>query len=114
MSDPKSPLGLASSDLFNIALLIATLILLGVGGVILYSIMRFRGRSGEDAPIQDFGNRRLEIAWTLGPALVLAVMAVFTWQALSQQEVDASKSAAEENRPPDLWVIGHQWWWEFR
>jgi cytochrome c oxidase subunit 2 len=83
-----------------------------VGYVVLYSIFRFRARPGDGEAHQDFGNRRLEIAWTLGPALILAVITVFTAQALAKQEVDTSRPP--DKQQPDLWVIGHQWWWEFR
>src|SRR4051794_19874920 len=113
MSDPKSPFGLDSSNLFNVSLLISFLILLGVGGVVLYSILRFRARPGEDEPPQDFGNRRLEIAWTLFPALVLVVITAFMVPALARQEVDTYPPETIQGNP-DIWVIGHQWWWEFR
>src|SRR3954463_1965761 len=113
MSDPKSPFGLDSSNLFNVSLLISFLILLGVGGVVLYMIFRFRARPGEGEPEQEEGNRRLEIAWTLAPALVLAVITAFTIPALAQQEVDTYPPETVKV-DPDIWVIAHQWWWEFR
>jgi len=113
MSDPQSPLGLDSSNLFHVALIISTLIVLGVGGVVLYSIFRFRGRPGEEAPQQDFGNRRLEIAWTVAPALLLAIITFFTIPALARIEVDTSR-AADGSEPAFVHVIGHQWWWEVR
>src|SRR5690348_5997228 len=110
MSDPQSEFGLASSDLFHISLIISTLIVLGVGGLVLYMIVRFRARPGEEDPAPDFGNRRLEIAWTIGPALLLAAITIFTIPALARIEVDTSKQT-DGSQQPDLQVIGHQWWW---
>ncbi|HMA35212.1 MAG TPA: cytochrome c oxidase subunit II [Chloroflexia bacterium] len=112
MPDPQSPLAQASIDLFNGALLISTLIVLGVGGLLAYMMVRYRARSGAGEPTPDFGNHKLEIAWTIAPAILLTVIAVFTFPALRAQEVDTSKAAG--GGTPDLIVIGHQWWWEIR
>ena len=112
MPDPQSALARSSTDLFNVALLISTLIVLGVGALIVYMIVRFRARADTAEPEPDYGNRRLEIAWTAAPALLLAVIAVFTVGALGSQEADATKQPA--GGTPDIIVTGHQWWWEVR
>jgi cytochrome c oxidase subunit II len=79
-----------------------------VEGVLIYSVIRFRQRSANDAiPAQIHGNTRIEILWTIAPALILLVIAVLTFrtQAInSTQPADALK----------IQVIGHQWWWEVR
>ncbi len=114
MSDPISPLARASYDLFTGTLFIAFLILLGIGGFILYMIFRFRARPGDDTePPAIYSNRRLEIAWTAGPALLLVGVLFFAIPAQLSQEVETSKPA-DGQQPPDIQVIGHQWWWEIR
>jgi cytochrome c oxidase subunit 2 len=79
-----------------------------VEGILIYSVIRFRQRSDNDAiPAQIHGNTRIEILWTIAPALILLVIAVlsFRTQAInSEQPADALK----------IQVIGHQWWWEIR
>lgn len=79
-----------------------------VEGVLLYSVWRFRQRSDNDAiPAQIHGNTRIEIMWTIAPALILLVIAVLTFRA---QAVNAT----QPENAMKITVIGHQWWWEFR
>jgi cytochrome c oxidase subunit 2 len=79
-----------------------------VEGLLVYSVYRFRQRSANDAmPAQIHGNTRIEILWTIAPALILLVIAVLTFRTQAENSV----------QPPDalkIQVIGHQWWWEFR
>ena len=50
-----------------------------VQGGILYIAIRYRHRKGRDRmPRQTHGNTRLEIGWTIAPAVVLAVVTVPT------------------------------------
>jgi len=113
MSDPISPLARASYDLFNGTLLISFLIILLIGGLILYMIIRFRAKPSAEEPPAIYSNRRLEIAWTAGPALLLVGVLFFAIPAQLSQEVETSKPA-DGQQPPDIQVIGHQWWWEIR
>jgi cytochrome c oxidase subunit II len=76
--------------------------------LLLYIVVRFRWRPGMGEPAQIHGNTRLELAWTVFPAILLAIIAVPTVRILF---------ASQEEPPPEalvIDVIGHQWWWEFR
>ncbi len=74
----------------------------------LYIILRFRRRPGHDTiPRQVHGHTPLEIAWTVPPFLVLAVVAVPA--IITLFELDTPPAGALEVN-----VIGHQWWWEFQ
>jgi cytochrome c oxidase subunit 2 len=71
-------------------------------------LVRYRERPGRPHPKQIHGNTRLEIIWTLVPAVIVTFIAVPTVQTVFSSQ-----------RPPDpgalqIEVIGHQWWWEFR
>lgn len=112
MPDPISPLAQASVDLFNLSLAISTVIVLFVAGLVIYMIPRFRSR-GPGEPRQDFGNRRLEIAWTIVPVALLAIVLSLTLPVMGQQEVETSK-AGGPSLQPDVVVTGRQWWWEVR
>jgi cytochrome c oxidase subunit II len=83
-------------------------ILILVMGLILYAAFRFRERPDAPHPEQIHGNTKLEIAWTIGPALIVVFIGVPTVQTIFETQ----------RRPPDealvVEVIGHQWWWEFR
>lgn len=105
---PRSPQTLAIERLFVLNLLIAALIFLLVTGLIVYIAYRFRGRPGQAEPPQIAGNRRLEIAWTVAPALVLVL--VFSLTLVAMRAADP----AVGQQKPDVVVTGHQWWWEYR
>lgn len=62
---------------------------------------------GEGEPVQIHGNTGLEIGWTIVPAVILAVIAVFNANAILQMQ-DVREDAI------DVTVVGQQWWWEFR
>src|SRR4051812_23022124 len=65
-------------SLYKIILVLATIIFLGVEGALIYSVVKFKARKGAVAA-QIRGNTRLEIGWTVGAALILVVLAVFTF-----------------------------------
>jgi cytochrome c oxidase subunit 2 len=105
--NPASVQAAAISDLFKLVLLICAVILLIVVGMVGISLIRFRHRSGTEEPKSFFGNRKLEIIWTIGPVLVIIWLFALTAQGMRQADPSA-------DREPDLIVIGHQWWWEVR
>ena len=107
MFNPAFPEAKAISDLFFAVLLICGVILAIVTGVVAYSLVRSRARPGAAEPRQVFGSRPLELLWTGVPILVLVWIFALTVRAMRA----ADPSATE---PPDLTVIGHQWWWEVR
>ena len=65
-------------QLYVIVLAIALVIFVGVEGALIYSTVKFKARKGA-VPAQIRGNTRLEIGWTVGAALILVVLAVFTF-----------------------------------
>jgi cytochrome c oxidase subunit II len=90
---------------------ITAVIFLIVGGLLTYSIVRFRLRSGDDGrePPQVYGSNPIEFAWTTIPVLIVFVLFLTTARVVY--------SVQARPRPPDalsVRVIGHQWWWEFR
>ena len=87
---------------------IALLIFIGVEGALVYAIWRYRASrhfAGEAATFEQ--DRRLEIAWTAAPALILAVVFVLTLGAMA--EINGAGVSATMR----ISAIGHQWWWEF-
>lgn len=75
--------------------------------VIVYCAWRFRAKPDDDSdgpPIH--GNTRLEIVWTIVPAVLLAVMAVWAYLVLSDNEALASDRLVVE-------VTAEQFAWEF-
>jgi cytochrome c oxidase subunit 2 len=66
-------------------LLIGGSIFLLVQGALIYSVLRFRAKPGDatDGP-HIHGNTTLEIAWTVAPAIIVAVLAIISWQVFNQ------------------------------
>jgi cytochrome c oxidase subunit 2 len=88
---------------------IALLIFVAVEGALVYAVWRYRASrqvAGEPARFEH--NRRLEIAWTAAPVLILAV--VFALMLGTVAEINGAGSPAAMR----ISAIGHQWWWEFR
>jgi cytochrome c oxidase subunit II len=83
-------------------------VMIVVFGLILYATFRFRERPDTPHPEQVHGNTKLEITWTVIPALIVVFIGVPTVRTVFDTQ----------RRPPDealvVEVIGHQWWWEFR
>ncbi len=78
-----------------------------VEGLLIYAVIRFRARPGMADPKPVHGHTGLEIAWTIAPAVILAIVAVPTVLAIYQTQGGAPAGALQVK------VTGHQWWWEF-
>ena len=103
---PASPQAAAIRDLFTTALFICGAIFVLVACLVGYCVIRFRA-DGVRQPEPIEGNTRLEIAWTIGPVLILAWLLVLTVHAMNTSDPPI-------DRDPDVTIIGHQWWWEAR
>lgn len=106
---PQSPEAHAIATLFKYFLVLAAIIFFVVAGLVGYSLVRYRAREGDADPSPTFGHRRIEITWTVVPLVV--VLAIFVFAIRTMAYVDAP---LEPDRPPDLVITGHQWWWEAR
>jgi cytochrome c oxidase subunit II len=107
--DPKGPESRQILDLFRPFFWIATVIGVGVIVATIVAALKFRERPGvERSPKQIHGNSVLEISWTIIPALILAVMAVFTIPVIF--DLNEEPTGADVIR---ITVTGRQWFWEY-
>ena len=110
--EAKGPYAQDISNLSKPIFLVAGVIFVVVEVMVLFLIFRFRRRKtdqdGVDEPVQYHGNTRMELAWTIVPALILVVLGVLNVQTLWDLE------RAKENAETRVEVIGQQWWWEYR
>jgi cytochrome c oxidase subunit II len=84
------------NNLYTVVFVLGAIIFLGVEGVLVYCLVKFRARKGAIAA-QIHGNTRLEIGWTVGAALILVVLAIFTFVALPGiRDPDNSDAAAAQ------------------
>ena len=103
--DPQSPFARAIYDLGIVSTIILGLIFVIVTGGIVYGTLRFRARAGEPDPKQIAGNKKVEVAWTVIPILIVVLLFARTIQAMNQSDPPPAPSA-------DLVVTGHQFWWQ--
>ena len=106
--DPAGPVAEKQKDLFLIIFWAAVVVFVAVEGVLIYAVFRYRRKKGDQQiPAQVHGNLRLEVGWTIAPAIVLAVIAVPTIIYIFDIAETPGEGALE------VTVTGHQWWWEF-
>lgn len=90
--------------IWGIAIVIGLLVI----GAVVFVAVRYRQRPGTlGRPKQVHGNVAVEIAWTMAPAIILAVIAVPTVSLIFQTD-------ATPSNPMAVTVVGKQWWWEFQ
>ena len=106
--DTAGPVAESQLTLFLIIFWAAVFVFIVVEGMLVYAVIRFRRKPGEGLPKQVHGHTRMEIAWTIAPAIVLAVIAVPTIATiLNTTDPPRGEEVLQVN------VTGHQWWWEF-
>ena len=93
-------------NLYKIIFWAALIVFIAVQVAIGYTALRFR-RRGAERPEQVHGSRKLEIAWTVIPAVILLVLFIPTAQVIYRHA-----DAAEVEDAFRVDVIGKQWWWE--
>ena len=109
-----SPAATPARAIFGLSILTLCIVLavfLIVGGLLVYALVKFRERPGQDErePVQLYGSNQIEISWTVIPILIVVVLFLATARVII---------ATERQRPPagalHVTVVGHQFWWEFR
>jgi cytochrome c oxidase subunit 2 len=104
---PRSDFGEISHRIFLNILAWDTAIFVIVEVVLIAVLVRFRERERAAVPVQVRGHAKLELAWTIAPAVVLTFIALPTVAAIFRTQAPPPRDALRVR------VIGHQWWWEF-
>ena len=102
---PKGPNSKLIDDLQQPVFAVAGIIGLIVAVAVIYTMIKYRDR-GQPIPEQTHGKPALEITLTIIPALILAVVSVFTFGAIF-------KLAKTDDTVMIINVTGQQWWWEY-
>ncbi len=131
-----SPNAESIQTLYILIALIALPIFIGVEGLLIYSMIKFRARKGRVAA-QIHGNTQLEIGWTVGAAVILVFITVVTFVMLGDiknpaaSDIDAdgnpvsasiSRQYASTDQPPppegsaslNIVVDGQQYVWRYQ
>src|SRR5438105_1006084 len=100
--------GRETANLYNIVLVMATIVFAATEGAIIWQVVKYRRRRGRTTglPPQIHGNRQIEILWTALPSVVIAALFVMSMKVL--YDVNAEPKAAL-----NVQVVAYQWQWTF-
>jgi cytochrome c oxidase subunit 2 len=104
---PASEQGREIYWLYNFFMVAAAVVFLVVGGLIVWSVVRYRDDGSEDEPAQVHGNRTIEAVWTLIPLLIVIVLVVASFKSLNRVSYQTPRPAVLVE------VIAFQWQWRF-
>ncbi len=111
--DPKGPVANMQLNLFYVTLAVVTFLFLTVGGTLIFTILRFREKPGDESrpmPAQSHGNPILELTLIAFSCLCLVIIAVPTVRGIWMME-ELPRSTNGEVL--EINVTGYQWWWAF-
>jgi len=108
---PVSTPAMKEASLARMVLALSLAVFVVVGGLVAYSVVRFRARPGEHAsePPQVYGSAQIEAAWTSVPVILVVILMLATGRVI--HEVQAAPQPANA---VEATIIGRQWWWEIR
>jgi cytochrome c oxidase subunit 2 len=108
---PESTPAKSIFDLSIFVLVITGIIFVVVFTLLVYSVVKFRGRAADVGrePAQVYGSTQIELAWTIIPILIVVVLFLAT-----ARVIHAVQDASMPPGAVEVTAIGHQFWWEFR
>jgi cytochrome c oxidase subunit II len=109
--DPRTPSGETINEIYWVVFAICAVVFLIVETALVLFIVRFRRRHGvpeEAEGPQIHGNTRLEIIWTIIPAVILLGIAVYVFA--RTPAVQANPDGGQEIR---IRVDAHQFYWQY-
>lgn len=130
---PASPNAGAVAWLFWLIFWMSVVVFILVEVLIITVVLRFRRRRADELPVQVHGNTRLEIAWTVGPALITLAVGWLSWDVMWKdlaptaqgvspiavaslcfaEDVSAEEASAFlETSTLTVDITGNQWWWK--
>jgi cytochrome c oxidase subunit II len=107
--EPAGPIARKIDNLVNPVFIVAAVVFVLVEFGVLYLVLKFRQRKEDDPdelPGQTHGNTKLEIGWTVLPALLLGFVSFATLATLFDINDTQDDGLTVQ-------VAGQQWWWEY-
>jgi len=112
-----TPQSTNSQEIYRLILIIFSIaagVFVIVEGALIYAAVRFSRGKQAGLPKQVEGNNKLEIAWTMAPAIVLAFVFVISLPTLRSLTTQPAVVAGVTGKTVlKVHVVAHQWWWEF-
>ena len=72
------------NNLYLILYIFSAIVFVLVEGLLIFSVVKFRRRAANDAPVQVHGHAGLETAWTILPMVLVAVIFLFSVNSMGQ------------------------------
>ena len=106
--DARSVQGQEIRNLYDIVFVIAAVIFFVVEGLIVWTVVRYRRKPGDDdLPPQTHGNNLAEIIWTVVPTVIVIFLFIISWQTLNTVE------AVKANPELKVRAVAGQFQWSF-
>ena len=109
--DTLGPVAESQVLLFWVIFWAGLIVFVAVMAALVYIAVKYRAKPGDKDPEQIHGNTKLEIAWSIAPALVLIVVAPWTIITIFDNE---NSPVPPEEGGLVVEAVGRQWWFEFR
>jgi cytochrome c oxidase subunit II len=93
--------------LYNFFMVAAAGVFVVVGGLIVWSVVRYRDDGSDGEPAQVHGNRTIEAVWTLIPLLIVCVLVVASFKSLNRVSYQSPRPSVVVD------VVAFQWQWRF-
>lgn len=106
MHEGVTPLSHDMYYIHMVTLGVCSLIGLGVFGVLIYSLIKYRKSKGAVAA-KFHANLKVELTWTIIPFLILVILAIPATLVMMRME-------NTEDSDVTIKVIGHQWKWQYQ
>ena len=112
---PASPDAANINDIYWLIFAVTAGIFVLVAGLLLVFIVRYRsrGRPRDVDGAQVHGHTNLELAWTAGPVVILAIIAGFVFWKVSDIEATSGLPNQQTQARDQTTIDAHQFYWEF-
>jgi cytochrome c oxidase subunit 2 len=112
---PASPNAQNIRDIYWLILAVTAGIFVLVAGLLLVFVVRYRsnGRPREVEGPQVRGHTNLELAWTAGPVVILAIIAGFVFWKVSDIGATSGLPNEQSQAREQTTIDAHQFYWEF-
>ncbi len=95
-----------TDNLFYILLGVCAVFFLLVEALLITFLIRYRRTKANRVGVNVHGNMKLEVVWTLVPALILVVLGAFSIKYVYADQIVPAN-------PLVIQVTGHEWYWQF-
>lgn len=109
--NPAGQIGEKERNLMYFALALSLVVIVPVYFMAFYFAHKYREDKKSKYSPDMAGNRKIEFVWWLIPSILIAILAVVTWN--SSHDLDPFKKIASDKKPIRIQVVSLDWKWLF-